>query len=140
VLYGGAVNLAGANIRHADLAGGQSGYSSYEQASYASSAGVGANGFDTSTHSGANLAAAAASSSSSFEASSAQQQIQQYAINSQGLYQDPNPEIVRRPAPGGQVTYTQNIKIRFLQPPAIPPPGVSALSTSIVPIEIYFSF
>ena len=128
MLYGGAANIAGANIGRADLAGGQSGYSSYEQASYASSAGVGANGFDASTTSGANLSgAAAAASSSSFEASSAQQQIQQYATNSQGLYQDPNPEIVRRPAPGGQVTYTQNIKIRFLQPPAIPPPGVSTL-------------
>ncbi len=60
-------------------------------------------------------------SSSSFETSSAQQ-VQQYATTAQGLYQDPNPQIIRRPAQSGQVTYTQNIKIRFLQPPPQPPP------------------
>ncbi|CAF4697837.1 unnamed protein product, partial [Rotaria magnacalcarata] len=27
------------------------------------------------------------------------------------------------PAQTGQITYTQNVKIRFLQPPPIPPPG-----------------
>ena len=136
-LYGGAANTVGTNIGNADLAGGQSRYSSYEQASYASSAGAGADGYDASTLSGANLAGAtgAGASSSSFEVNAAQQQIQQYATNAQGLYQDPNPQIVRRPAPGGQVTYTQNIKIRFLQPPAVPPPGVSTLVASTVSVE-----
>jgi hypothetical protein len=81
------------------------------------------------------IAAGASSSFSSFEASSAQQQIQQYATSSQGLYQDPNPQIIRRPAQGGQVTYTQNIKVRFLQPPAIPPPGVSSLLTQLFFID-----
>ena len=42
-----------------------------------------------------------------------------------GLYYDPNPEIIRRGAPSGSQTYTQNIRVRFLQPPPVPPPGVS---------------
>ncbi|CAF0811393.1 unnamed protein product [Rotaria sordida] len=46
-----------------------------------------------------------------------------YAANAQGLYLDPNPRILRRPATGGGVTYAQNIKVRFLQPPPVPPPG-----------------
>lgn len=40
------------------------------------------------------------------------------------IYNDPNPKIFRRPAPGGPVTYQQKILVRFLQPPAVPPPGV----------------
>jgi hypothetical protein len=46
-----------------------------------------------------------------------------YATDSQGLYQDPNPAVIRRPAIGGVKTYTQNIKFRYLQPPPLPPPG-----------------
>ncbi|CAF3357923.1 unnamed protein product [Rotaria socialis] len=46
-----------------------------------------------------------------------------YATDTQGFFKDPNPEIVRRPAPGGPQTYTQRILVRFLQPPAVPPPG-----------------
>jgi len=49
--------------------------------------------------------------------------VQSYATDAQGLFQDSNPQIIRRPAPGGQVTYTQNIRVRFLQPPPIAPPG-----------------
>jgi hypothetical protein len=64
-------------------------------------------------------------SSSTFESNAALQQIQIGANNPQNLYQDPNPQIIRRPAPGGNLTYTQHIKVRFLQPPPIPPPGVS---------------
>ena len=48
-----------------------------------------------------------------------------------GLYYDPNPEVIRREVPGGVQTYTQNIGIRFLQPPPIPSPAVS---------EIYYYF
>ncbi|CAF4502274.1 unnamed protein product, partial [Rotaria sp. Silwood2] len=46
-----------------------------------------------------------------------------YATDAQGLFQDPNPQIIRRPAPGGVQTYTQNVRVRFLQPPPVPPPG-----------------
>ncbi|CAF4281707.1 unnamed protein product, partial [Adineta steineri] len=49
--------------------------------------------------------------------------VQRYATDSRGLFQDSNPQIIRRPAPGGPLTYTQNIRVRFLQPPPIPPPG-----------------
>ena len=45
-------------------------------------------------------------------------------VRGAGLYVDSNPQIIRRQAPGGVQTYTQNIKVRFLQPPPVPPPGV----------------
>ncbi len=42
------------------------------------------------------------------------------------LFQDPNPpQIIRRPPAQGPVTYQQNVSVRFLQPPPVPPPGVS---------------
>jgi hypothetical protein len=68
-----------------------------------------------------------ASSLSTLDRRISQQQIQVSADNPQNLYQDPNPQIIRRAAQGGQLTYTQNIKIRFLQPPPVPPPGVKSL-------------
>ncbi|CAF2867283.1 unnamed protein product [Rotaria sp. Silwood2] len=104
---------------------GNAGYTSYDQASYSSSMGGVAGGFDGNVTADGDVAGAAAgtASSSTFEANNTQQQVQQYSTNAQGLYQDPNPQIIRRPAQSGQVTYTQNIKIRFLQPPAIPAPG-----------------
>ncbi|CAF3877299.1 unnamed protein product [Rotaria magnacalcarata] len=46
-----------------------------------------------------------------------------YATDSQGLYQDPNPQIVRRPAAMEAQTYVQRVMVRFLQPPPVPPPG-----------------
>ncbi|CAF0760214.1 unnamed protein product [Adineta steineri] len=40
------------------------------------------------------------------------------------LYRDPNgPQIIRRPPAQGPLTYQQNISVRFLQPPPVPPPG-----------------
>ena len=51
--------------------------------------------------------------------------VQQYETDAQGNFKDANPQVIRRPAQGGPLTYTQNIKVRFLQPPAVPPPGVS---------------
>ncbi|CAF4436592.1 unnamed protein product, partial [Rotaria magnacalcarata] len=38
-------------------------------------------------------------------------------------FNDPNPQIIRRAAVGGAVTYQQKILVRFLQPPPVPPPG-----------------
>jgi len=40
------------------------------------------------------------------------------------LFQDPNPQILRRPAQGPTQTYTQRVYVKFLQPPPSPPPGV----------------
>ena len=48
-----------------------------------------------------------------------------YATDAQGLYKDPNPQVVRRAALGGPQTYTQRISVRFLKPPPVPPPGVT---------------
>ncbi|CAF0939709.1 unnamed protein product [Rotaria sordida] len=115
----------------------QGGYASYESASAAGygaeavlvdgGAGVQASvgdlegGLEQQNVSGAFLASDAAFSASSLEQQSSASAA--YATDSQGLYQDPNPEVIRRPAPGGLQTYTQRVLIRFLQPPAVPPPG-----------------
>jgi hypothetical protein len=56
--------------------------------------------------------------------SSALSNVQTYATDSQGLYQDPNPQIIHRPAAISTQTYTQNVHVRYLQPPPLPPPGV----------------
>ncbi|CAF1589384.1 unnamed protein product, partial [Adineta steineri] len=101
--YQGESGLAGgAGYGAAGLAGS----SGYEAASFGGSAGFGAAGYG-------------ASSSESVNTTS----VQRYATDSRGLFQDSNPQIIRRPAPGGPLTYTQNIRVRFLQPPPIPPPG-----------------
>ncbi len=73
------------------------------------------------------MASGAEYSSSSFEQQSSSSTT--YATDAQGLFKDPNPEIVRRPAPGGAQTLTQRIVVRFLQPPPVPPPGVSIFQT-----------
>jgi hypothetical protein len=46
-------------------------------------------------------------------------------VRGAGLYIDPNPEYIRRELSGGVQTYTQNIRLRFLQPPPVPASGVS---------------
>ncbi|CAF3924728.1 unnamed protein product [Adineta steineri] len=46
-----------------------------------------------------------------------------YPTDAQGLYQDPNPQILRRPAIGGPQVYTQRVIVKFLQAPPMPPPG-----------------
>ncbi|CAF4227589.1 unnamed protein product, partial [Rotaria magnacalcarata] len=146
--YTGGVELLGATVNGAGFAGGESSYGSFQQSAYSSTSGVGASSFDDSTLGGVNVSGFGASASSGFglnnyaadaissnetggfssqstvEASTSQQQQFQIATNNQqNLFQDPNPQVVRRPAPGGNVTYTQNIRVRFLQPPPVPPPG-----------------
>ncbi|CAF0722618.1 unnamed protein product [Rotaria sordida] len=40
------------------------------------------------------------------------------------IFHDPNPpQIIRRPPAQGPITYRQNVSVRFLQPPPVPPPG-----------------
>lgn len=70
------------------------------------------------------MANASGFSSSNFEQQSSAVTTN-YATDAQGLYQDPNPQIIRRPAAGGAQTYTQRVVVRFLQPPPVAPPGVS---------------
>ncbi|CAF1486884.1 unnamed protein product [Adineta steineri] len=125
--YTGVADLAGATMNGVGTMDSNASFNAFDQASFASSTGGagGMGGYDADGPSVADRTAGTTgdSSSSSFEAGNSQQQVQQYATNAQGLYQDPNPQIIRRPAQSEQITYTQNIKIRFLQPPAIPPPG-----------------
>jgi hypothetical protein len=97
-------------------AGGSAGYGASGSSGYEASSSVGY---------GAGGAAGYGVSGGEYSSSSQSSSVQSYATDSQGLFQDNNPQIIRRPAPGGQVTYTQNIRVRFLQPPPIPPPGVS---------------
>jgi hypothetical protein len=42
-----------------------------------------------------------------------------------GIFNDPNPQVIRKAAIGGAVTYEQKILVKFLQPPPVPPPGVN---------------
>ncbi|CAF1400637.1 unnamed protein product, partial [Didymodactylos carnosus] len=115
--YGGAGYGASAYGVDAGLGGG---YSGYESSSSSYSGGLDGGYSGASYGAGYGLAAGYGGSSyesSSYGAGSA------YATDSQGLYQDSNPQIIRRPAPGGGVTYKQNILVRFLQPPPVPPPG-----------------
>jgi Ca2+-binding EF-hand superfamily protein len=51
--------------------------------------------------------------------------VSKYPVDSRGLFMDPDPEIIIRPAPSPAPTYTQNIAIRYLKPPPLPPMGVS---------------
>ena len=106
---------------------GQSSASGYE-ASYSSHSGI-----ETAGDAQLNANATASASSVEFtqggsaalESSSVQQTAQ--FTSAAGLFNDPNPQIIRRAATSGAVTYQQKILVRFLQPPAVPPPGVSRI-------------
>ena len=105
------------------LATGAGGYgsSSYESSSYRASVGNAGGDLGNLNVAGTAGLSAEDAASASFQSSS----IQQYATDEQGNFKDPNPQVVRRPAQSGPLTYSQNIRVRFLQPPAAPPPGVS---------------
>ena len=130
--YNIAANSAGA--------GGAGNESGNEQSSYAEATGIdtslastfGVTGFGGNTSYSAGLTSESAGASSSlFESNSSQQQ-QQFQVdasNPRNLFLDPNPQIIRRPAQGGLLTYTQNVRVRFLQPPPVPPPGVRSFLT-----------
>jgi hypothetical protein len=114
VVYGGA-GLGGAGF----------GSSAYES-SYRSS--VGNIGDDISNVNVIGTAGISSADAASARYSRSQStNIQQYETDAQGNFKDSNPQIIKRPAPSGPLTYTQNIKVRFLQPPAVPPPGVRYL-------------
>ena len=48
----------------------------------------------------------------------------QYERDAQGYLRDRDPAIVKQRAKDNNLVYRQNIRIRFLQPPSPPPPGV----------------
>jgi hypothetical protein len=51
--------------------------------------------------------------------------LSKYRVDSRGLFLDPDPEIIIRPDPRPAPTYRQNVAIRYLKPPPLPPMGVS---------------
>ncbi|UJR31636.1 hypothetical protein I4U23_019118 [Adineta vaga] len=61
--------------------------------------------------------------SATIETTSAQETSEYLSRTGTGIYNDPNPEIIRRTSTQGPITYQQKISIRFLQPPPVPPPG-----------------
>jgi len=127
----------GGNLAYNAAGFGSAGYGS--SSSYRSS--VGNIGGDLGNLNVAGAAAGISTSdaaSASFSSVSQSTTAQQYETDAQGNFKDPNPQVVRRPAQGGPLTYSQNIRVRFLQPPAAPPPGVSSIYTYIV--IIYYSF
>jgi hypothetical protein len=116
-----AFNQANLGLSGGGVATGYESSSSY----LSSNTGYGATGLTGAAGYGAAGLAGDAGynvSSSNYSSSSA---VQSYPTDAQGLFQDSNPQVIRRPAPGGSVTYTQNVRVRFLQPPPVPPPGVS---------------
>lgn len=117
----GLVGVGGATVAGFDAGAGLGGSSSYQASSY-----------ESSTTGGAGFDATAVSQAAGYTAQTNAAWSQYGAeVRAPGLFVDTNPQVVRRPAPGGVQTYTQNIKVRFLQPPPVPPPGVSNLSSLV---------
>jgi hypothetical protein len=112
--YESGTNAPGINII------GQTGLTEYE-------AGSSGAAFESSSGINASYAAAASSElvgSAAIQTTSEQQTTAYLTQTATGIYNDPNPQIVRRAATEGPITYQQKILVRFLQPPAVPPPGV----------------
>jgi hypothetical protein len=64
--------------------------------------------------------------------SSSTDYVSRYRTDSRGFFLDPNPEVITRPDPGPATTYKQHITIRYLQPPPLPPMGVSYFFTILL--------
>ncbi|CAF0782755.1 unnamed protein product [Rotaria sordida] len=78
---------------------------------------------DLNTSYGVTTASAEFTGDTAIHTSTVQQTNQYLSQSGKNIYNDPNPQIVRRAATGGPITYEQKVLVRFLQPPAIPPPG-----------------
>ena len=121
----------GAGASDAFLAG--SGGASNEYYSSSTYGGVGGGVQGSSSGYGASfeqqgLAGAASAGGAGYNFNSSEQQASSatvYATDAQGLFKDPNPQVIRRPAAQGVQTLMQRVVVRFLQPPPVPPPGVS---------------
>lgn len=123
----------GAGANDAFLAGSGGVGSEYYSSSTYGVAGGGvqgsSSGYETSFEQ-QGLAGASLAGGAGYNFSSSEQQASSatvYATDAQGLFKDPNPQIIRRPAAQGTQTLTQRVVVRFLQPPPVPPPGVSFL-------------
>ena len=110
--YESAGNISSSNAIN------QAGVTGYETGSQ--------NAFESST--AVNTSYAAGSSEltggAAIRTSTAQETNAYLSQTATGIFNDPDPQIIRRAATEGPVTYQQRILVRFLQPPAVPPPGV----------------
>ena len=133
----GGSNLGGNLNYNVSGFGGGAGYgaSAYEASSYRSS--VGNIGGDVSNLNVVGAAGVSAADAASASFSSASQSANfQYETDAQGNFKDPSPQVVRRPAQGGPLTYSQNIRVRFLQPPPVPAPGVRSFYSCLIFIHV----
>jgi hypothetical protein len=105
-----------------DNATGQAGVNGYEASSQSVFESAGS--ANTSYAAGATSNELSGVSGAVIQTSSAQQTSEYLSQSGAGIFNDPNPQIVRRAATEGPLTYQQRILVRFLQPPAVPPPGV----------------
>lgn len=122
---------AGAN--NAVLGGGEY-YSSSSYGGVGGGVQASNSGYEQQGLSGASLAGGAGYNFSSSEQQSSSATT--YATDAQGLFKDPNPQIIRRPTAGGVQTFTQRVVVRFLQPPPVAPPGVSVSKSNDLPSEV----
>lgn len=97
---------------------GLSGYEADSQNSFESSSGYNST-FATADRTSEQNSAA------TIQTNSIQQTNEYLSQTATNIFNDPNPQIVRRATTEGPVTYQQKILVRFLQPPPVPPPGVS---------------
>jgi len=121
-VYG--TGLVGGGLGYSDVSGYESsavyGSGAYGSGAYGSGAyGSGAYGYGAGL--GLGLVGGGAQVVDSSFATTAVGQT--YAADAQGNYIDSNPTIIRRPNAAGVQTYTQNVAVRFLQPPPVPPHG-----------------
>ncbi|CAF0862551.1 unnamed protein product [Didymodactylos carnosus] len=106
-----------------NLASGNVYGSNYESSQQYQPGGINAGSF-SATQSGYESSSSAGGLYSGVGGLSAESKIVDYSSQTAGgLFNDPNPQIIRRAAAGGAVTYKQNILVKFLQPPPVPPPG-----------------
>ncbi|CAF1555718.1 unnamed protein product, partial [Didymodactylos carnosus] len=119
---GGSSQLYG-GFESGNLSGGNLYGSTYESSQQFQQGGIDASSF-SAAQSGYESSSSAAGLATGIGGVSAESSAVDYSSQSAGgLFNDPNPQIIRRQAAGGAVTYKQNILVKFLQPPPVPPPG-----------------
>ena len=125
--YGGGA-ASGAYLGASDNLAGAGGEYYSSSSSSSSYGGAGNSGFEAGYEQ--QGAAGGSLATNGFVQQSSSAATTTYATDAQGLFQDPNPEVIRRPATEGTRSYVQRVVVRFLQPPPVPPPGVTSTGFS----------
>ena len=116
VVGGGYYSSASSSASFAETANGfQASSSDFDAAAYGQSSATNSAFVNASDSSSNNLGQQSTSTLTT-----------SYPTDAQGIYQDPNPQIIRRPAVEGSKRYVQRVIVKFLQPPPLPPPGVNS--------------